>query len=194
MSESTMKLVVGLGNPGKKYDGTRHNLGFDVLAILARRHIADPPKIKFESEWTEVWIGKERVLLVAPQTYMNLSGRAVRQFVNFFKIPLENILVVSDDLNLDPAQIRLRGSGSAGGQKGLQNTIDQLGSQEFARLRIGIGRPREGMETSVYVLQRFSKSERTEVDAALERSADGVEWWATEGLEYAMNRVNGHET
>lgn len=185
-----MKLVVGLGNPGKKYNGTRHNLGFDVLSVLAHRFSAPPAKIKYESEWTEILIGDERVLLVAPQTYMNLSGRAVQQFVNFFKIPLENILVVSDDLNLDPAQLRLRASGSAGGQKGLQNTINQLGSQEFARLRIGIGRPREGMETSVYVLQRFSKSERADIDEAINRAADGVEWWVKEGIEYAMNRVN----
>ncbi len=188
-----MKLVVGLGNPGKKYLGTRHNLGFELLSILAQRHGNPSTRIKFESEFAEIRVGEERLMLAAPQTFMNLSGRAVRQFVNFYKIPLNELLVVLDDLNLEPGQVRLRGSGTAGGQKGLQNIIDQLGTKEFARLRIGIGRPPERIDASQYVLQRFSKSERSVIDMALSRAADAVELWAVNGLEEAMNRVNGQE-
>ncbi len=189
-----MRLVVGLGNPGPKYAGTRHNVGFDVLAELASRYGAPRGSLKFEGELVEVMIGPERTLLLAPQTYMNLSGRSVRAAVNFYKLPLEHLLVISDDLNLPTAQLRLRGSGSSGGQKGLQNTIDQLGTDKFARLRIGIDRPRPGFPATDYVLQRFSKAEREKMEIAVAAAADGVEVWVREGLEAAMNRVNVRES
>lgn len=188
-----MKLVVGLGNPGREYEKSRHNLGFDVLDELARRFFAPAPKLKHEASSTEIQIGRERVLLAAPQTFMNLSGRSVRQIVDFYKIPLSEILLICDDLALPTAKLRLRGAGTSGGQKGLQNTIDQLGSNQFARLRIGIDRPRPGFDTADFVLSRFNKPDREKVDEAIQRAADAVEQWAVEGLEAAMNRVNSEK-
>lgn len=188
-----MKLVVGLGNPGKQYAGTRHNLGFDVLKVLAERFAAQSPRVKFEAELAEIDVGGERVLLLAPQTYMNLSGRSVRQALDFYKLSPVDVLVISDDLNLPCGQLRLRGSGTAGGQKGLQNVIDQLGTSQFARLRIGIDRPPGGRDATDYVLQRFSRSEREKIDVAVVRAADGVEQWVREGLNGAMNKVNAPE-
>lgn len=188
-----MKIVVGLGNPGRKYYGTRHNVGFDVLDLLARRFAADPWKNRFQAETTEVLVGSERLLLLAPQTYMNLSGRSVRSAVDFFKASLSDLLLVCDDLNLPTGRVRLRASGSAGGQKGLKNTIDQLGSEQFARLRIGIGRPSAGADVTNYVLQAFSRSDRTVIDEAIEKAAAAVETWATRGVDAAMNQFNRSE-
>lgn len=185
-----MKVVVGLGNPGRKYAGTRHNVGFDVLNILAERHAGERWRSRFEAETSEIQLGSERVLLVAPQTFMNLSGRSVRSVLDFFKIPLADLLVISDDLNLSVGRLRLRPSGSAGGQKGLQNIIDRLGSTEFPRLRIGIGRPREGSDTVNYVLQTFAKSERPIVDQAVDRAELAVESWVNDGIEAAMMKFN----
>ena len=185
-----MKLVVGLGNPGRKYAGTRHNLGFEVVATLSQQFAAQPPKVKFEAELAEIDVGGERVLLLAPQTYMNLSGKSVRQALDFYKLGPADLLVISDDLNLPCGQVRLRGSGTAGGQKGLQNIIDQLGTNQFARLRIGIDRPPGGREATDYVLQKFSRSERDKIDPAIDAAARGVELWVGEGLSTAMNRVN----
>jgi peptidyl-tRNA hydrolase, PTH1 family len=185
-----VKVVVGLGNPGRKYVGTRHNIGFDVVVLLAGRFSADRWRTRFEAETTEIEIGGERVLLAAPQTYMNLSGRSVRSIINFFKLPLSDLLLICDDMNLPCGRLRLRKSGSAGGQKGLKNTIDQLGSEQFARLRIGIGRPPEGMDSSRYVLQSYSKAEREIMEETAHRAADAVETWVREGIEPAMNRFN----
>jgi PTH1 family peptidyl-tRNA hydrolase len=185
-----MKLIVGLGNPGRKYVGTRHNVGFDVVAELSRRGAAPAPRTAFDSKLTETVIGGERVLLAAPQTFMNLSGRAVRQILDFYKLPLAELLVVCDDLNLSFGRLRLRRDGSAGGQKGLQNIIEHAGSEHFARLRIGIDRPPEHMDATAYVLQRFTASEREPVSAAVGAAADAVELWVTQGTDAAMNRVN----
>jgi len=185
-----MKVVVGLGNPGRKYVGTRHNVGFDVLALLAQRYSADAARSKFDAEMTEILVAGERLLLVAPQTFMNLSGRAVRQVMDFYKIETDELLLVCDDLNLETARLRLRASGSAGGQKGLQNTIDHLGTQNFTRLRIGIGRPPGRMGAAAYVLQKFSSDERESIDVSIERAADAVETWSKEGVEATMNVVN----
>src|SRR4051812_1711986 len=128
-----MKIVVGLGNPGSKYEGTRHNVGFDVLAELAHRWSGPKPKSRFEAQLTEILCGDERLLLLAPQTFMNLSGRSVQQAVKFYQTPLSEVIVIGDDLNLKVGQIRLRASGSAGGQKGLQSILTCLGSNEICR-------------------------------------------------------------
>jgi PTH1 family peptidyl-tRNA hydrolase len=185
-----LKVVVGLGNPGKKYSGTRHNIGFDVLELLSKRHASDRWRGRFEAETTEILVGSERVLLAAPQTYMNLSGRSVRSVISFFRIPLSSLLVICDDMNLPCGRLRLRRSGTAGGQKGLKNVIDQLGTTEFPRLRIGVGRPAAGEDIVNYVLQPFSKSERAAVDEAIQRAADGVECWLSDGIDAAMTRFN----
>ena len=188
-----MKVVAGLGNPGAKYSGTRHNVGFEVLAVLAERFQAPKWRSKFDAQTTEISVGGERVLLVAPQTYMNLSGRSIRMVIDFFKVPQSELLVVCDDINLENGRLRLRGSGSAGGQKGLQNTIDQLGSPEFARLRFGVGRPPGHITAANYVLQQFPKAEHPLVRSAIDRAASAVETWAREGIVAAMNRFNAAE-
>lgn len=185
-----MHLVVGLGNPGRKYTLTRHNVGFQVLAELARRHAAPESMCSFEAALAEASIAGKRVLLAAPQTYMNLSGRCVRQIVAFYKLPLENVLVICDDMNLPTGKLRLRGSGSAGGQKGLQNIIDQLGTQAFARLRLGIGRPPANIDAVDYVLTRFRSTEKPLIEEAVESAATSVETWLRSGLAAAMNAVN----
>ncbi len=189
-----MKIVVGLGNPGKKYAGTRHNIGFDVLVALSERFSADRWRTSFEAETTEIQIGSERIQLVAPQTFMNLSGRSVRSIVNFYKISLADLLLVHDDMNLPTGRLRLRSSGSAGGQKGLQNTIDQLGTSDFARLRVGVGRPPSGVDATNYVLHKFSKAERLKMEECVSRAASAVECWVEEGVEQAMNLFNRAET
>lgn len=188
-----MKIVVGLGNPGRKYAGTRHNVGFEVVQMLAERNAGERWRNRFESETSEISLGGQRVLLVAPQLFMNLSGRSVRSVVDFFKIPLADVLVVCDDLNLNCGQLRIRASGSAGGQKGIQNIIDQLGTQAFPRLRIGIGRPDGGVSTVNYVLQTFAKSERPIIDQAVDRADMAVVKWVTDGIEATMTQFNRSE-
>ncbi|MEW4528840.1 aminoacyl-tRNA hydrolase [Maioricimonas sp. JC845] len=185
-----MKVVAGLGNPGRKYANTRHNVGFEVLAALAQQWNAGATQQKFEAEVAEITIGSERLLLLAPQTYMNLSGRSVRQALKFYKLPPEHLLVVCDDLNLPTGRLRLRREGSSGGQKGVQDIINQLGTKEFARLRIGIDRPPGRMDAANYVLGRFSRAERDTMDEAIQRACQTVATWVTEGVEAAMNRAN----
>ena len=188
---SERRVVVGLGNPGRKYEGTRHNLGFDVLAELARRHGASNTAVQFEADVAEISPCGERLQLVAPQTFMNLSGRSVRKLVDFYKLPLASLLVVCDDLNLDAGRLRLRGSGSAGGQKGVAHIATCLGTEEFARLRIGIGRPPGRMDASAWVLGRFRPDEQETMRLAVVQAADAVEVWCRDGLAEAMNRFNG---
>lgn len=185
-----MKLVVGLGNPGRKYAGTRHNVGFDIVALVAQRSGAPAPRTRFQAEMTETALHDERVVLAAPQTYMNLSGRSVRQIVDFYKLPLDQLLVVCDDLNLPSGRLRLRASGSAGGQKGLQNIIEHLGTENFSRLRLGIGRPPPQIDAVDYVLMRFPADERELVSAAIEQAAQAVELWVRVGTSSAMNQIN----
>lgn len=184
-----MKVVVGLGNPGKKYSGTRHNVGFDVIAELARRHAASKPKTRFEAEIAEVDVAGQRLLLAAPQTFMNASGRSVRQIVDFYQLPCGDVLVVCDDINLPLGKLRIRKSGSSGGQKGLENIIQHMGTN-VPRLRIGVGQPPGHLDSADYVLDRFSKSERGEIERAIGAAADAVETCVAAGIEQAMNRFN----
>uniref|UniRef100_A0A7C2NYX5 Peptidyl-tRNA hydrolase n=1 Tax=Schlesneria paludicola TaxID=360056 RepID=A0A7C2NYX5_9PLAN len=185
-----MKIVVGLGNPGDKYTGTRHNLGFDVLDELARRWQADKPRRRFEAEVIETVYASDKVVLAAPQTYMNLSGRSVGQLVKFYQLPVTDLLVICDDLNLRLGQVRLRAAGSAGGQKGLLNILQVLGTDAVPRLRMGIDRPPPGQDATNYVLGRFAKSEQGPVEEMVRRGADAVELWIAKGTEAAMNAVN----
>ncbi len=185
-----MKVVVGLGNPGEQYLKTRHNVGFRTVAELSRRHGGDKPRSRFKAEVVEIFMGNQKVLLVAPQTYMNDSGRSVAAITRFFQLESEDLLVVCDDMNLDVARLRLRGSGSAGGQNGLKDIIRHWGGEDFARLRIGIGRPPGRMSSSDYVLGRFRKEEVEEIEHAVIKAADGVEKWINDGLKNAMNSIN----
>lgn len=186
-----MQVVVGLGNPGREYVGTRHNIGFAVLAELERRFQAPKPKVKFEAQLSEIQIGAERVLLVAPLTFMNLSGRSVKQVVEFYKLLPANVFVVCDDMHLPLGKLRIRKSGSAGGQKGLDNIIQQLGTPEVARLRIGVDPPPAGRPAKDWVLGTFAKGDADQVQWAIDSAASAAEVWATAGVEAAMNRFNG---
>ena len=185
-----MKVLVGLGNPGKKYEGTRHNVGFEVVAELACRHGGAKPKVKFEAEIAELVVASQKLLLVAPQTFMNASGRLVRQLADFFHVAADDFLVICDDINLPLGQLRIRRSGSSGGQKGLENIIQHLGTQAVPRLRIGVDRPEAGRDSADYVLERFRKSEQASVDKAVRTAADAVAVWVAEGIDQAMNRYN----
>ena len=188
-----MKLVVGLGNPGKKYQGTRHNVGFEVLAELANRFSASQPSLKYDSEIAEVMIGREKVILLAPQTYMNESGRAVRKCFDFYQPELTDVTVLCDDMNLELGRLRWRSKGSAGGQKGLDDIIRHLRSEEFPRLRIGIGRPPGQMNPADFVLGRFTSRERSTMDQVVVAAADSIELWISEGVESCMNRFNSQD-
>ena len=185
-----MKLIAGLGNPGPRYDGTRHNVGFDVLKVFADRHFFPPAKLRFDGLLTDHQVGSEKVLLLAPQTYMNNSGRSVRQCMDFFKIAPPDVLVLLDDMNLELGRLRLRGQGSAGGQKGLADIIQHLGTDLVSRLRIGVGQPPGRMSGADFVLQRFLDKEREIVDVAVQDASLGLDRWIQSGLEAAMNVVN----
>jgi PTH1 family peptidyl-tRNA hydrolase len=185
-----MKLIVGLGNPGSQYAGTRHNVGFDVIGELSRRFDAEAAQTKYKSEHVDIRIGSDKVLLIAPMTFMNCSGEAVIQFVNFYQPDLEDLVVVCDDMNLAGGRIRWRAKGSAGGQNGLNDIIKRLGSNAFPRLRIGIGRPPGQMNTTSWVLGQFREEERECQELAMVRAADSLEKWVREGLNPVMNEFN----
>ena len=183
-----MRLVIGLGNPGREYAQTRHNVGFFVVDELARRHGAQGWKKRFRSELTEVNVAGQKVVLVKPQTYMNLSGHAAREAINWYHLPLDETLIVSDDLDLTFGVLRLRGQGSAGGHNGLASIFEQVGSTKVPRLKVGIGR---GPSTATsHVLSRFSAEQERELKELVGRAADGVETWVRDGIVVAMNDVN----
>ncbi|MEL7500356.1 MAG: aminoacyl-tRNA hydrolase [Planctomycetota bacterium] len=187
-----MKIVVGLGNPGRKYQQTRHNVGFDVLSCIARRYDVGPPKARFKAEVAETIINNEKTVLVSPLTFMNLSGQSVRAAVEFYKIDLAQLLIICDDINLDVGRLRLRASGSAGGQNGLKDIIQRLNTDHFARLRIGVGRVPPKWDTSNFVLGKFDSNDRSTIDKAIERAADAVEVWIDSGIQPAMNQFNAN--
>ena len=185
-----MKLIVGLGNPGRRYRQTRHNVGWEVVSRLARRaRIA----VDEEDGFSDVGRGSiegTRVILARPQTYVNVSGEAVRDLRRRHRLRPQDIVVVVDDLDLPLGRLRLRASGSAGGHNGLKSIIEAIGTTEFPRLRVGIGRPPEGVDPADHVLTRFTSDEQAVVDAALDRAAEAIETAITEGIETAMNRFN----
>ncbi|MGW8257901.1 MAG: aminoacyl-tRNA hydrolase [Thermoguttaceae bacterium] len=185
-----MKLVVGLGNPGRKYQATRHNIGFAILAELGLRFGVSKPRHKFHGEVLEATIGAERALLLSPLTYMNLSGLSVAEAKAFYKIPPEDMLVLCDDLNLPLGKLRIREQGSAGGQKGLDDIIRKLGTENFPRLRVGIGSPPEGCEWSDFVLSTFTQDEKPQIKQSIDRAVEAVSIWANDGIEESMNRYN----
>jgi PTH1 family peptidyl-tRNA hydrolase len=185
-----MKLVVGLGNPGTKYQGTRHNIGFALLDRLAQGGSAPSFSHKFDGQLGVIEIDFRRVLLLKPETFMNLSGRSVSQAVQFYKLPLTDLLVVCDDLSLPLGKLRLRPGGSDGGQKGLRDIASHLRTDQFPRLRIGIG-DRGDIDAVDFVLTRFRSSERPIIDDALILASQAVAVWVTQGIDAAMNRFNG---
>ncbi len=185
-----MKILVGLGNPGLTYRGTRHNLGFMVIERLAAERDLPLRRRAFHGRLGEGNIGAERVVLFEPLTYMNLSGQAVSGLLRFHQCALEDLLIICDDLNLPLGKLRLRPRGSDGGHKGLASIIQQLGKQDFPRLRIGIAPPPPQFAAEKYVLSRFSREERGPLEEAVGKAVECALTWVYHGVEEAMNRFN----
>ena len=189
-SDSSLRLIVGLGNPGKRYAGTRHNVGFFVISELGRRYGTSAVRERFQGDVKEGRIDGTKVLFLAPGTYMNESGRSVLAARDFYRVPSELILVISDDVNLPVGQLRFRAGGSSGGQKGLGDIIRRLGTDRIPRLRIGVGSPPPRWEMADYVLSPFTKEELPEMERAVVRAAQAVTVWVNDGPAVCMNRYN----
>lgn len=184
-------LIVGLGNPGKQYENTRHNIGFWVIDELARRWGISQFKTERKALVADGTIQQRRVILVKPQTYMNLSGQAVRGIMDFYKLEVERMIVAHDDLDIPLSNLRLRQAGSAGGQNGVKDIIRHIGTQDFKRVRLGIGRPPGRMDVSAYVLQSFSGDDAITARLVVDRACDAIETWLKIDFDTAMNRYNG---
>ena len=191
MTEDLPILIVGLGNPGREYKDTRHNLGFMLVDRLTVRLDARGMKVQSKAIVITAQYEGRKIILAKPQTFMNLSGQAVQGLLRFYKLPFENMLVAEDDLDLPFCAIRIRPAGGPGGQRGMGSIIQQLGTQDFPRLRIGIDRPPGRMAAADYVLQSFTNKELQAVSETLDRAADAALTFATEGLNAAMNKFNG---
>ena len=187
----SMKLVVGLGNPGAKYKGTRHNVGFMTMDEVAYQEKFDFDKALFDAVFAQVQIGGEKVIFMKPLTFMNLSGEAIRPLMNYFKIGIEDLLVVYDDMDLPVGKIRLRQKGSAGGHNGIKSIISCLGTSEFNRIKVGVGRPKEGRTVVGHVLNRFEKEEEEDIIFAVQKSVDAIRSWIeTDDFVKTMNQFN----
>src|SRR5579884_4333337 len=184
-----MKVVVGLGNPGKRYDGTRHNVGFAVIDNLAASPRAGRFQTRFQAQVSELNDEVGKILLVKPETFMNLSGRCVRAIVDFYQLPLADLLVVCDDINLPLGKLRVRAKGTHGGHNGLRDIQNHLGTVDYARLRIGVDAP--GEDAVEHVLSRFKPGERPVIEEAVALAAEAVGVWLREGIAVCMNRYNG---
>ena len=184
-------ILIGLGNPGREYRDNRHNFGFMLIDRLIVRLNARGLKLQSKAIVTSAVYEDRKVLLAKPQTYMNLSGQSVQGLAHFYKLPLEQLLVAHDDLDIPFGTIRVRPGGGPGGQKGVASAIERLGSKDFARLRLGIGRPPGRMDPADYVLQNFSRDEMKDVSQILDRAADAALCFLTDGLDRTMNKFNG---
>ena len=185
-----MKLIVGLGNPGKQYDQTRHNIGFEVIDALSDQFSIPLNQSKFKGMYGIGLHNGEKVLLLKPLTYMNLSGESIRAVMDYYQIELEDLVVIYDDLDLPVGKIRLRQKGSPGGHNGIKSTVAHLGTQEFNRIRIGIDRPTPGMSVPDYVLGRFRAEERPLTQDAVKRSAEACAAWLQKPFLQVMNEYN----
>lgn len=186
-----MYLIVGLGNPGRQYEATRHNMGFDVIDRLVEDNRIPQGGIKFNAMYGKGIIGGQQALLIKPLSYMNLSGDPVRDMANYFKIdPETEMIVIYDDIDLEPGQLRIRKQGSAGGHNGIKDLIQKLGTQKFIRIRVGVGAKPQGWDLADYVLGRFSGEDRKLVDDAQERACRAVETILSQGVDAAMNEFN----
>lgn len=184
-----MFLIVGLGNPGKEYENTRHNVGFKVLEKISEKLGVKMDKIKFKGLFGEGTYGGEKILLLKPMTFMNLSGQSVGEAMRFYKVPSENLIVVYDDMDLPVGRLRIRRKGSSGGHKGMESIISCISSEDFPRVRVGIGRPKGDVVD--HVLGNFDPEENQAVEFAIEAAADAALAIVKEGVQEAMNRYNG---
>lgn len=185
-----MFLIIGLGNPGQKYKDTRHNVGFGVIDKIAQTLNIEVDKKEHQGlVQSAFWHGK-KILLVKPQTYMNLSGQTVGELINYYHDQIDNLLVIHDDLDLPVGQLRFKKHGGTGGHNGLKSIVQHLNSQEFDRLKIGIGRPKGPMDVKAFVLTSFAAEERQSLEETIERASEAVKTWMLEGIDRAMNEFN----
>ena len=191
MTPETTYLLIGLGNPGREYRDNRHNFGFMLIDRLIVRLNARGMKVQAKAIVTTATYEERKLILAKPQTYMNLSGQSAQGLLNFYKIPMENMLIAHDDLDIPFGTIRIRPGGGPGGQKGMASTIEQLGTKAFPRLRLGIGRPPGRMNPSDYVLQNFSREEMKTLSEIVDRAAEAALTFVVDGLDKAMNKYNG---
>ena len=189
-SGTRMKLIVGLGNPGREYELTRHNIGFMAIDELAKRWNISLNEQKFKGLFGAGFVNGEKVILLKPLTYMNLSGESIRPLMDYYKIDVEDFVVLYDDLDIPVGKLRLRMKGSAGGHNGVKSTISHLGTQEFQRIRMGIDRPKNGMKVVDYVLGRFTSEEIPDVNHSIEKAADACEEWLNKPFLQIMNTFN----
>ena len=184
-----MKLIIGLGNPGKEYDKTRHNAGFDVIDLLAKKLNVNISQKKFNAMIGDCVLNGEKVVLIKPQTFMNKSGQSVIQAQTFYKVPIKDILVIHDDLDLPVGKIRIRSKGSSGGQNGMKDIINHLNTQEFSRIRVGIGHETKNNVID-YVLKKVSKAERPAYDESLLKACEAAKFFINNEIDLVMNRYN----
>ncbi|EJV78223.1 aminoacyl-tRNA hydrolase [Bacillus mycoides] len=189
-SGTRMKLIVGLGNPGREYELTRHNIGFMAIDELAKRWSISLNEQKFKGVFGAGFVNGEKVILLKPLTYMNLSGESIRPLMDYYKIDVEDFIVMYDDLDIPVGKLRLRMKGSAGGHNGVKSTISHLGTQEFQRIRMGIDRPKNGIKVVDYVLGRFTAEEISGVNQSIENAADACEEWLNKPFLQIMNTFN----
>lgn len=185
-----MYLIIGLGNPGKEYDHTRHNAGFDAIDLIADKYNINVTTKKFQALIGDGIIENKRVMLVKPQTFMNLSGNSIREIINFYHLSNEDILVIYDDISLNVGDIRLRNKGSAGGHNGIKSIISNIGSETFDRIKIGVGEKREKQDLADHVLSKMSKIDREEFEETLKKVLSATEDLLKEGMSYSMNKYN----
>ena len=191
MASDTSYLLIGLGNPGREYRDSRHNVGFMLIDRVAVRLNARGMKVQSKAIVMTAMHEDRKLILAKPQTYMNLSGKSVQGLIHFYKLPLTNVLIAHDDLDIPFGTIRIRPGGGPGGQRGMASTIEQLGTKDFPRLRMGIGRPPGRMDSAAYVLQNFSRDEMKILSDILDRAADAALEFVVGGLDKAMNKYNG---
>lgn len=186
-----MYLIVGLGNPGRKYEGTRHNMGFDVIDYLIEKYNVPQGGVKFNAMYGKGIIGGQRVILAKPLSFMNLSGGPVGDLVNYFKVdPETELIVIYDDIDLEPGQLRIRVKGSAGGHNGIKDIIKRLGTDKFLRIKVGVGAKPKDWDLADHVLGHFTQDDRKIVDEAIKKAGDAVDKMISQGTEAAMNEYN----
>jgi PTH1 family peptidyl-tRNA hydrolase len=188
--DDDLYVVIGLGNPGKNYTNTRHNVGFNTLDLLAKRNNININKIKFKSVYGEGLIDNKKVILVKPQTYMNNSGLAVREILDYYKVPTEDLIVIVDDVDIGFADIRIKAKGSSGSHNGLKSIIYHIMDDNFPRVKIGIGKKYPDQDLADFVLSRFSKEEAVYIENSIINAAEAVELMIKDGIENAMNKYN----
>lgn len=185
-----MYLIVGLGNPEEEYKRTRHNMGFDVVNEIASRYMVSLERKKFDAIYGEAIIEGQKVMLMKPQTYMNLSGVAVKQFVDFYKVPVEQVIVIYDDMDIEKGTMKIRKKGGAGSHNGMKSVISQIGSEGFPRIRIGIGAPLHPHDRINYVLEKLSKEEYTILEQGIQKASMAIIDMLKSGIDHAMNQYN----